>query len=45
MNGLENTAGSAPTFFAMIGIRPPTVAAIMHTDSRVRPMTSPIAQP
>ena len=40
---MEKTAGSAPTFFAMIGMRPPTVAAIMHTDSRRRPMTRPIA--
>jgi hypothetical protein len=41
---LENTAGSAPTLFAMMGISPPTVAAIMHTDNRVNPMTRPIGQ-
>jgi hypothetical protein len=31
MNGLENTAGSACTALAMMGIAPPTVAAIVHT--------------
>ena len=45
MNGLEKTAGSAPTRFAMIGMSPPTVAAMMQIDRSVRPMTKPIAQP
>ena len=39
MNGLEKTAGSARTALASNGIAPPTVAAMVHTLSRVSPMT------
>src|SRR5699024_12481219 len=45
MKGLENTAGSAPIFFATSGISPPTIAAMMQIDSSVSPITAPIAQP
>lgn len=45
MNGLENTAGSAPTFFAIRGMTPPTQAAIVQIASNVSPMTKPISKP
>ena len=41
MNGFENTAGSTWIARARIGMMPPTVAATVHTASRVRPMTRP----
>ena len=45
MNGLENTAGSAPIRLATSGISPPTIAAMMQMDSSVSPITSPIDRP
>ena len=44
MNGVENTAGSTRMVLASSGIMPPTVAAMVHTDTMVSPITVPISE-
>ena len=45
MKGVEKTAGSTRIDFATSGMTPPTVAEMVHTESKVRPMTVPTPTP
>lgn len=45
MKGVEKTAGSTRIDFATSGMTPPTVAEMVHTESKVRPMTVPVPTP